>query len=583
MTTIPVSEVVRVNPSVLPAGGSALSLTGLVLTTSTRAPIGSVQSFASAVAVGNYFGQTSNEEKNAEHYFTGFDLSTKKPGAMLFAQYPLAAVAAYVRGGNISGITLTQLQSFNGTLSVTINGVLKTGSVNLSGATSFTNAAEIIAAALDIEGAAVATVTGSIAGTTFTAASALTGLLGPGQILVGSGITVDTTILQQLTGPTGGLGTYAVSISQTAGSTSVTAHAPAVNFDSVSGAFSINSATTGAASTITYGSGAMATDLLLTQALGAVISIGADAATPSGFMNGLIQVTQKFGPWMLNFNPDVSGNDIRFAFAQWNGSQNGRFAFVAIDDDVAPTVTVPATGSFANRVNGADIEGVVSNWQPPATDLVNPTAAIDYGSLAAFVCSYFASLDFTQAGGRWVAKFRSQSGLVPGVTDQTVFDNLKANGYNSYGAYADAEDDFVWYADGVISGDFLWIDSYANQMALSSSFRSALVNLLRNSGTIPYNAPGRATISASLLGTIDQFLVFGAYTTGVQLSGAQIAAVNASAGKNIADTLSNQGWYLQIGIATPEVRQARASPPMTFYYTDGESVQEFDLASIALL
>lgn len=583
MTTIPISEDVRVTPGVLPAGGSAVNLTGLVLTTSTRAPIGSVQSFASPDAVGNYFGQTSTEERNAEKYFAGFDNSTKTPGVILFAQYPLASVAAYVRGGNVSGLTLTALQAFSGTLSVTIDGVLKTASINLSGATSFTNAAEIIGKTLGIAGAAASAFTGSITGTTLTVISGLTGALAPTQVLAGAGVITGTYILNQLTGPTGGIGTYTVSDSQTVGSEAMTTKAAAVTYDSVSGAFTINSATTGAASTITYGSGLMATDLKLTQALGAVLSQGADAATPSAFMNGLVQITSKFGPFMLNFNPDVSGDDIRFAFAQWNGTQKGRFAYVSIDDDEAPTVTVPAVDCFAVRVNTAKISGVSCNWQPPASDPLNPVLAIDYGSLAAFVCGYFASINFDQLNGRVVAKFRKQSGLVPGVTDQTTLDNLKANGYNSYGAYADADADFVYYADGVISGDFLWADTYANQMALNNAFRSTLIVLLQSAPSIPYNAAGRATISAALADPINKFLAFGAYRSGVTLSMSQIAAVNASAGKNIADTLSNQGWYLQIGDAAPEVRQARGSPPMTFYYVDGESVQEFDMASIALL
>lgn len=583
MSTIPVAEVVRVTPGVLAAGGSAANLTGLVLTTNTRVPIGTVSQFASVAAVSLFFGATSAEVQNATKYFAGFDNSNKKPARILFAQYPQDDVAAYVRGGNISGLSLTQLQALSGTLSVTIDGVVKTGSVNLSGATSFTNAAEIIAATLNIAGAAAATVTGSIAGTTFTAASGLTGTLAPGQQLAGSGIDADTTILSQLTGTTGGLGTYQVSISQTAASTTVTANAPAVNYDSVSGAFVINSATAGVDSTITFGSGAMATSLLLTSATGAVVSPGADAAVPATFMNALTQITRGFASWMLNFNPDdPDENDVRYAFAQWNGTQNNRFCFEAIDDDAAPAVTVPATSSLAYRIRSTGISGTSVNWQTSSTDITNPTAEIDYGSLAAFACGYGASIDFSQTNGRVTAKFRKQSGLVPTVTDQTVFDNLVANGYNTYGAYADGDDQFIWYADGVVSGDFLWLDTYLNQIAINTSFRNALVRLLQGAFSIPYNAAGRATIAAALQDPINTYLNFGAFRSGVTLSASQIAAVNASAGRNIADTLTNQGWYLLIGDASPEVRQARGSPPITFYYVDGESVQEIDMASIVL-
>jgi hypothetical protein len=577
MSTIPVSEIVRITPAVLPAGGSAVALTGLILTTSPRVPIGSVASFSSTAAVGNYFGATSLEARNAEHYFPGFLNSNKKPRTLLFMQYPLAAVAAYIRGGDVSALTLAQLQAFSGTLTVSIDAVVKTGSVNLSGATSFTNAAEIIANVLDIEGAVAGSVTGSISGTTFTAASGLTGAIAAGQVLEGVGVTEGTYILAQLTGPAGGLGTYSINASQTVGSEVITFKAPAVAYDTVSGGFIINSATTGASSTIGYGSGAMATDLKLTLATGAVLSQGAVAATPAAFMNTLVQGRHDFSTWMLNFNPDNSGNDIRFAFATWNGTQSDRYAFVSIDDDAAPTTSNDATACLARRITGAEIQGVSCNWQPVQAD------PLDYGNLAAFVGGTAGSIDFDQLNGRTVFKFRRQSSLVAGVTDQTVFDNLKANGYNCYGAFGDGDDDFTFYADGVVSGDFVWMDSYCNQIALNSAFRNALVNLLLNAYSIPYNSAGRAIIEAALADAINKFLAFGAYRAGVSLSASQVADVNASAGKNISDTLTNQGWYLDIGVATPEVRAARGSPPMTFYYVDGQSVQEFDMASIVLL
>jgi hypothetical protein len=583
MSTIPFSKVARVTPNVLPTGGSARTIIALFLTTNTRVPIGTVASFTTSDAVGNFFGFTSMEYQNALKYFAGYDGSSKRPASLLFVQYPLNDVAAYARGGDLSDLTLTQLQAFSGTLSITINGVLKTGSVDLSGATSFTNAAIIIANALDIEGAVAATFTGSISTTVLTVASGLTGLLAPGQRLSGSTTAADTTIVNQLTGPVGGLGTYTVSISQTVGSASLTTHAQAVAYDSVSGGFVINSATAGTNSTITYGSGAMATDLKLTQALGAVLSQGAAATTPSAFMGSLIQSNRAFSTFMLNFNPDVSGNDIRFAFAQWNGTQNKRFAYVAIDSDASPTTTVPATTSLAQRIVAAAIEGTVCVWQPPEAGLYgNDTPAIDYGSVAAFVCGTAASIDYTKLNGRTVFKFRSQSGLNVGVTDEGIFDNLVANGYNCYGAYGDGDDTDVWYAPGTVSGAFQWFDSYVNQMWLCSSFRNDLIALARNSGSIPYNAAGRATIEASLADTINQGLAFGAYRAGVTLSASQVSDVNNSAGVNISDALEAQGSYLQIGDAAPSVRQARLSPPMTFYYVDGQSVQEFDLETIEL-
>jgi hypothetical protein len=58
--------------------------------------------------------------------------------------------------------------------------------------------------------------TGSISGTTLTVTSVIRGTVGEGMIIRGETITEGTTILSQLSGSTGGVGTYQVSISQTA-------------------------------------------------------------------------------------------------------------------------------------------------------------------------------------------------------------------------------------------------------------------------------------------------------------------------------------------------------------------------------
>lgn len=61
----------------------------------------------------------------------------------------------------------------------------------------------------------------SIAGTTLTVGGTVTGTFAPGQIISGSGVTSGTYIVAQLTGTTGGAGTYSVSASQTVASTAI--------------------------------------------------------------------------------------------------------------------------------------------------------------------------------------------------------------------------------------------------------------------------------------------------------------------------------------------------------------------------
>jgi hypothetical protein len=580
MSTIPASQIVNVSPNVLSAGGSALDLNGLVLTENTRVPIGAVLSFASSLAVQAFFGATSTEAALAATYFAGFDGSNVKPGAMLFAQYPVADVAAYLRGGNISTLTVAQMQALNGTISVTIDGILKTGTVNLGTATSFSMAALLIADALSIEGAQVGTVTATIATTVMTVSAVLTG--GPlevGQVISGAGVTADTYITSFGTG-TGGAGTYNLSASMTVGSAeTVTVFDQGITYDSVSGAFVIVSDTAGADSVITFASGALAASLLLTSATGAVLSQGSDAASPGSFMTSLIGVTQNWANFTTAFDPDESGFANKLAFSTWTSQQNDRYGYACWDTSASPTISSPDTSCLGSAIDQAGNSGTCLIWDP------------DGAQKAVFALGYAASLDFAQTDGRTTFKFRRQAGMQATVSDLTAAINLggnpaltddRGNGYNFYGAYAEANTNFIFMANGFVSGRFKWFDSFVNQIWLNSSFKAALINLLLTARTIPYNAAGRALIEASLADAINSGLNFGAYRAGVTLSQLQISEVNTAAGKNIATTLQQRGWYLQVGDASPSVRQSRGSPPCTLWYVDGETVQFINLASVAL-
>jgi hypothetical protein len=567
-TTIPASAIVSVTPSVLSAGGTALDLNGLILTTSNRVPIGSVLSFPSALAVSTYFGATSKEATMATVYFNGFDNSNVKPGALLISQYAATAVGAYLRGGSVASLTLAQLQALSGSLTVSIDGTPATaGSINLSSAASFSAAAALIQTGLgSLAGPVAATFTGTASGTTLTA-SAVTGTLAIGQILSGTGITAGTTIASFGTG-TGGAGTYILSASATSTAAAITARTPAVTYDSIAGAFVIASGTTGASSTLTVATGTLAASLMLTTATGAVLSQGAVATTPAAAMTAITLLTTNWATFTTAFDPDASGNANKLAFAVWANGQGNRYLYVAWDTDITPTQSTAAAASLGYLIKTAAYSGTCVIYEP--SDLNH----------AAFILGAIASLDFGEFNGRATMAFRSQSGLTAGVTNQTVAANLIANGYNYYGTYATANDQFTFFYPGSVSGLFLWVDSYIDQIWLNNSFQLALLSLMTSVKSIPYNNTGYALIAAACADPINQALNFGAIRAGVSLSAVQAAEVNAAAGLKIDTTLSTQGWYLQILNPTAQVRAARGTPQCTFWYMDGQSVQKINLASV---
>ena len=504
LNSVPADYFVQINPEVLAAGGNGLELVGLVLTEGTRVPIGTIQSFSSLLSVGAYFGTTSVEYDTAAIYFGGFDNSNIKPGSILFAQYPTAAVSAYLRGGAVgAALTLTQLKALTAaTLTITVDGGAPkvSASINLSGATSFSNAATIIQ-------------------TAFTA----------------PGFTV--------------------------------------TYDSVAEAFVFTDTTTGPTATLTYctSSGALATSLMLTAATGAVLSQGAAIATPAAFMASIVNQTTNWASFMTIFNPDVSGNANKLAFATWNSTQNNGFVYVCWDTDITATTTVPATTSLGYLLSQSNISGTCLVYDPSNE------------GLAAFVCGMIASIDFNQTNGNINPAFKGQSGLAATVTDETSLDNLKQNGYNAMVASATAAQEFLFFYNGQVSGEWLWLQPYVNQIWLNAGFQLDLMLLLTSAKSIPYNEAGRALISASLMDTINAALNFGAIQPGVNLSSLQIAEVNAAAGIPIDQVLGTRGWYLQVGQTAPAVRQARGTPPCNFWYTDGGSVNTISLASIDLL
>jgi len=498
--TIPASAFVSVNPGVIGAGGAAVALTGLFLTSGTRVPIGQVLSFPSAAAVSTYFGPGANETTEAGVYFQGFTNSNVKPGALLFAQYPAAAVAGYLRGGNVSALTLAQLQAFTGTITISFAGTPATSSsISLSSATSFSSAATIIQAGF-------------------------------------------------------------------------TSPPFTVSYDSVSGGFVFTSNSTGSTETVSYATGSLATDLALTQALGAVTSQGAAAATPAAFMTGLVAQNTKWANFTTLFDPDGgSGNTLKLAFATWTSQQNDNYGYIPYDTDITPTESTDAAASLGQLLITNQDSGTAPIYQP--SNLHGAT----------FTCGLAASIDYTETNGNTSAAYKGQAGLTPGVTNQTVLSNLIANGYNCYVASASGADEWNFLYPGSVSGPFGTLQRYWNQIVLNRGLQSALMNLLTTVKAVPYVPAGYALIEAACMVPINAALNFGSIQPGVTLSAAQIAEINYAAGANIASTLQSVGWYLQVLDPGAVVRAGGGSPAITLWYTDGGSVLQINLASVDVI
>ncbi len=660
MSTIPASQIVNVLPGVLAAGGNGLVLNGLIMTNSYRVPINagnqanmpSVLSFPTAASVGAYFGLLSNEYAKAVVYFLGFDNSTAKPTALLFAQCASAPVSAWLRSAPISGTPLTTIQSFNQSLTVLFDNVPRTATINLSGATSYTAVAALIAAGLNATQVSDATFTGSvapatasfvgaIAGNTMSVSSITTGTLAPGAVVTGA--AAGQTITSQVSGATGGAGTYIVSVAQqltatamtaTYGLLTVTAVASGTispgqtlfattgvtsgtqvtgygtgqglagtyyvspsqtvasgtlqtiatpitaTFDSVSGSLFIFSGDVGAVAQAGYASGPLATSLGFTAATGAVLSQGADGVVPASYMANITAVTQNWASFMTLFDPDGG-----------NGSNAQKFAFAQWTNSTnkryryvcRDTDVTPTLSNSATTSLGQLLKAAnLSGTFLYWEPLGNPPAGA-YWNHGAFFLSIPASIDFNAISGRSTTAFKAQTGLYAAVTDVTTSANLNANGYNFYGAYGTANQTFVFAYDGEISGPFLWDDTYIDQIWMNNNLQLSNMLLLTTLKSIPYNTQGYGLIQSAGMDAINKAITFGAIRPGVTLSQLQKSALITAAGKDISVPLYQNGFYYQVLDADPSVRQARGSPPCNLWYMDGQSVQKITINSVAVL
>lgn len=339
----------------------------------------------------------------------------------------------------------------------------------------------------------------------------------------------------------------------------------AVTWNAVNSTFIFTSPTIGAGSTISFATGSLSTGLKATSATGAILSQGDVTDTPATAMDSVKSKTQNWVSFMTLFEPVLADKE---AFAVWTNAQNQRYMYACYDTD-AQAIVNGSTTCFGAVAKALGYDGVVPLYNTK--------------ELAAFLLGTVASIDFSRLNGRITSAFKSQSGFMPTVTDQQTGTNLLANGYSFYGSYATANDQFNFLYNGQMSGKWKWVDTFVDQVYLNSQFQLALLSLLTSVRSIPYTPAGYSLIRAAMIDPISQALNFGSIRAGVTLSESQKAQVNQAAGLDVATTIEQQGYYLQILDPGAQVRGNRGTPVINFWYADGGSIQRITVASIDLI
>lgn len=331
--------------------------------------------------------------------------------------------------------------------------------------------------------------------------------------------------------------------------------------------FIVRSATTGADSEVSFASvGALATGLKLTQDTAATVSPGSDAVSMTDMMNNIINTNQN---WILFQAVTELTDDQKTELCAWASSSHNRYGYVVHDTSAAPTVANNAS-CFVQSV-------VVANGYENIFPI--------YGSYlyAVTALAYAASIDFARTNGRISFKFRGFSGLAPNVSDLATAQALKSNGYNFYGSYSLNKTMKQYTSDGAITGKYVWLDSFIDQVWINANLVSSYAELFTNNQSYSYNADGYSAVQAATIDPAELAITFGAIKKGVTLDNSQVRIVNTTVGKDISATLYSQGWFLYIPTQSGSARLERDLKGVIFYWVDGQLIQSITMSSTAIL
>ena len=336
-------------------------------------------------------------------------------------------------------------------------------------------------------------------------------------------------------------------------------------YSSLTAAFEIDGPSTGADETITYASGTVATLLNLTQDAGAVLSQGSAALTQTQNMALIKEQTQNWVSFTTLYTADQAEH---LGLSAWASSQGIEYLYVGWTAEAALLVQ-GSTTTIADKIDAAEYG---------ATALV-----YDNVNIAVFVLGSIASVNWERYQGTINYAFKKVDGVAASVTDQTDADLLNTKGVSYMGNFATRNDDFTFFYDAAMFGDYRFIDAFVNTVWLKNVMQVSIMNGLTSNGRVPYNERGYALIRAWLQDPINRALNNGTIDPGVEMSESQKAQVYNETGKDLSTELYTKGYAILVEDAGASVRVGRQSPNISVYYTYGGSVNHIEVASTAIL
>lgn len=347
-----------------------------------------------------------------------------------------------------------------------------------------------------------------------------------------------------------------------------TAGAPAgASFSAINNRFTLTGSTVGKEQSMSQPTGSVA-DVLGFSAETAVLSAGADVMSVTATMNELTAKFQNFVTFTTLAEPDDADALLLAQWASTNANAGTFYLYVCWDSSEA-NLDASSKSVIAEQIRELNATG---------TCVVYPKATI-----AAFVMGTAASIAWDKPNGTITFAFKAQSGLGADVTDTQDSIALLAHGVNYIGNYATRNDNFIFFYNGQMFGEWSWIDTYLNACYLCNKLQVQLMSMFASNRRIPYTQEGYAIIRANCRDVIKAAINNGVINAGVSLSDAQKSTLVSELGGDFSDEIYNNGYYLQVLDATAQARQQRVSPPCNLVYTYGGAVQKLTLPAIAVV
>lgn len=339
----------------------------------------------------------------------------------------------------------------------------------------------------------------------------------------------------------------------------------ACTYSSLTKAFTITSPGLGNYETITYATGYMAELLNLTSEAGAVLSQGSSTLSPAENLALIVEQTQNWVSFTTLYTADQAEH---LGLSAWASSKGIEYLYVGWTAETELLVQ-GSDNTIADKIKEAEYGATTLVW-----DNVN---------VATFVLGSIASVNWERYQGTINYAFKKVDGVGATVTSQTDADLLLAKGVSFMGNFATRNDDFTFFYDAQMFGDYTYIDAFVNTVWFKNVMQVSILDGLTSAGRVPYNDRGYALIRAWLQGPINRAVNNGTIDAGVEMSEKQKAQVYNETGKDLSTELYTNGYAVLVEDAGAAVRVGRQSPNISVYYTYGGSVNKIDVASTAIL